>query len=324
MASDDKDFPIISETALPNLRRRMWGILPTVREPTGLPPQRPGTALVFSDGKKWVEAQGRIKGNEDFVVRAMAVSVVRTRERVVGVAVRIPSKDPADDFALLVGFWCKVTRPELVAEVGPIDVVDRLRRFLHGDGKLRQRGSEYTMEQLHQVRHQVEVRVRSYCEEVPPTIAGLAVRLSSVDVLTNDDLLAHQQRARELRWNDEFHTLTAMHADADVRRLASYVSDPAAFTFLREIDLDRIVAAAYADRRTQDENLFEFLSLLVRNGRIDLLPVDARGLVARLLDRLAGPRGPVRVDAPMTGTGPAVDAPGSSADEVRFMVADNP
>ena len=190
MPSDHKDFPVISETELPAARRRGWGILPSVRDPSGLPAQRPGTTLVFSNGTRWVEARGRIKGSEDFVVDAMVVSVVHTRERVIDVDVRIPSKDPAEDFAVQVGFSCRVTSPELVAELGPIDIVDRLRRFLLEDWKLRLRGAEFMTEEVHQVRHQVEVRLRSYCDEVPPRIPGLEIRLSSVDVLTNKELPA--------------------------------------------------------------------------------------------------------------------------------------
>jgi len=187
MASDDKDFPVISETELPVVRRRGWGMLPSFRDPNDLPAQRPGTTLVFSNGRRWVEARGRIKGTEDFVVDAMAVSVVVTRERVIEVDMRIPSKDPTEDFAVRVGFSCRVTAPELVAELGPIDIVDRLRRFLFEDRGLYQRGIDYPVGELHQVRHQVGVRVRSYCDEVPPNIAGLEIRLSSVDVLTNED-----------------------------------------------------------------------------------------------------------------------------------------
>jgi hypothetical protein len=336
MAGDDKDFPVIFETELPKARKRI--LLPDVREPDGLPVQRPGTTLVFNNGKKWVQARGRIKGTEEFVVDATEVSVVRTRERVVDVDVKIPSKDLAEDFGVLVGFSCKVTKPDLVAEQGPIDIVDRLRRYLLEDRKLRQRGTEYTVDELHQVRHQVEVRVRSYCDEVPPSIPGLEIRLSSVDVLTSADLLAHKKRMRDAQWNDEFTTLTSGHEDIQVRRLSTFLSDPAsaaAFAFLREkIDMEKIVTAAYADRRTQDENLLEFLKLLERNGKIDLLPVDARILVTRLLDRLGGTGGPVRVDATIGGAGAAVtmdaeartsiDASSSPADDDRFTVGDNP
>jgi hypothetical protein len=212
MANDDKDFPVISEIELPVVRRRGWGILPSVRDPADLPAQRPGTTLVFGNGKRWVEARGRLKGTEDFVVDAMTVSVVHTRERVIDVDTRIPSKDPAEDFAVLVGFSCRVTRPELVAEVGPIDVVDRLRRFLLEDRKLRQRGVEHTPEEVHQVRHQVDVRLRSYCDEVPPSIPGLEIRLSSVDVLTNEDFLARREPWSDLHGNEEFATFTTIHA----------------------------------------------------------------------------------------------------------------
>jgi len=337
MASDDKDFPVISEIELPVARRRGWGILPPVRDPNDLPAQRPGTTLVFSNGKRWVEARGRIKGSEDFVVDAMAVSVVRTRERVINVDVKIPSKDLADDFVVLAGFSCRVTRPELVAELGPIDIVDRLRRFLLEDRKLRQRGVEYSVDEHHQVRHQVEVRLRSYCDEVMPSVPGLEIRLSSVDVLTNEDILARGKRMRDLHWNDEFSTLTAMHEDADVRQLATYVSDPAsatAFAYLREnTDITKVAIAAYADRRTRDESLLELLQLLERCGKDDLLRVDARVLVTRLVDRLGGTRDPVRGDATAVGAEPvassdiaarsSIAASSTAADKEPFTVGDS-
>ena len=53
-------------------------------------------------------------------------------------------------------------------------------------------------EEVHQVRHLLDVRLRSYCDEVPPNIPGLEIRLSSVDVLTNEDFLARRNRSHDL------------------------------------------------------------------------------------------------------------------------------
>ncbi len=335
MSDDAKDFPVISETELPPARSRGWGLLPSIRDRDTLPQQRPGTVLVFNDGSRWTQARGRLKGTEDFVVDAVAVSVVRTRERIVDVDLEIHSKDPADDFGVLVRFACRVTNPELVAkELGPVDLSHDLKMYLEEDQELQVRGIRHTVSDIHEVRRLVNARVRAYCDETLPNLPGIAVRLSAVDVMTPVDLKEHMRRMRTERWDEEFKTLTAAHEDGDVRRLAVYLADPAsaaAMAMLRDkIDVEKIVTAAYADRRTQDDNLLEILKLLERTGWVDGYAVDTRALFGRLMDRLTGGAPPLRVDATVVpeqrqGDGvviPALDRAGGS-DEERFTIGDD-
>ena len=114
-----EDFPILQELALNVVRKRWAGVIPTKRDRADIPVQRPGTLLVFNDGKMWTSALRRVAGTESFVVDALSVSVVWTRTREVEVEVPIPSANPADDFTVLARFTCRVERAGLVAEQVP-------------------------------------------------------------------------------------------------------------------------------------------------------------------------------------------------------------
>ena len=52
--------------------------------------------------------------------------------------------------------------------------------------------------------------------------------------------------------------------------------------------IGKLVVDAYADRRTKDSNLLEFLKLLESNGQLDRLPIDGKVLVSRMLERFGG------------------------------------
>lgn len=308
-ADEHKDFPVSLEKELGKPRKRFAGLLVT-RDLSELPPQRPGTLLVFHNGSTWTVAHGRIKGSEDYVVEALSVSVVQSRMREIEVEVRIPSKDPADDFTVVAGFACQVTRPELIAEQGPFSVVKRLQTYLTKDAELLTKGMGYTVDEIHDVRYAVEARVRAYCAEVPPGIAGLEALLTTVQVLTPIDLKAHRERVRNAKWEREVTELLAKHEDQDVRRLAEIFRDPAAMAALGtvrdKVDLDKLIAGAYADRRTQDANLLEFLKILEKGGQLDSVPIDGRILIEHLIQRYGGATSPVKATATVGHESPAV------------------
>ena len=261
-----EDFPILHELALGVARKRWGGVIPSKRPRGEIPVQQPGTLLVFNDGRTWTSAQGRVAGTESFVVDALSVSVVWTRMRDVEVEVPIPSANPADDFTVLARFTCRVEKPELVAEQGPIDVARILGNFLRQDRGLHSKGEQFTIDEIHHVRHAVDARVRAFCDEVSPHIPGLEVTLSSVEVLTPADLRVHKKAIRDAVWAREISEKLAEFEHADAQELARLFREPeyiAALGVQRgTVDLGKLVVDAYADRRTKDSNLLEFLKLL--------------------------------------------------------------
>ena len=290
MPHDVAAFPIVSETELGEPRRRWGGIIPSIRDDVPVP--KAGTVLVFSDGRRWTSARGRVKGTEDFVVNATSVTVVQTRARTIDVDVEIPSADHADNFTVRVSFLCRVTSPELVAQEGPIDVVARLRTFLQQDGKLMELGLKHRVEHVHDVRRAAQARVRGYCEVFSPGIPGLEVTLASIQVLTPDDLRKHAEQMRDARWARELAEVLGQYEDADAQRLAERLRHPeyaAALGVIHDkVDLGRLTESLYGDRATKDANLLELLKLLEKNGQLDRLPIDGQVLVNRMVERLVG------------------------------------
>jgi hypothetical protein len=286
---DDSDFPVLLERGLDEPRRRAFGLLPAVRDPSEIPVQRPGTVLLFYDGLLWTQATGRVTGAEDFVRRALAVSVVWTRPRHVNVDLAIPSLDPADDFTVVASFRCIVTDTQIAAEEGPIDVVERLRSFLQRDPRLLHSGVQHRVEAIHSVRQQVQERVRQYCAAESPGIAGVDAALMTASVLTPEGLRTHTRKVRDARWAHDLAELLDEHGDADAKRLATRFDDPEFVDALApsrdEIDLDNLVVDEYADQKTKDAYLLELLTRLEKNGRLEQLPNEGRALVNRLIER---------------------------------------
>ena len=283
---DDSDFPVLFERGLEEPRRRIFGLLSAGRDRSEIPLQRPGTVLLFYDGRLWTQATGRVTGAEDFVRRALAVSVVWTRPRHVNVDVSLPSQDPADDFTVVAIFRCVVTSTQVAAEEGPIDVVERLRSFLQRDPVLVHSGVQHRVEAIHAVRHQVQERVREYCAAESPGIAGVAVNLVTAQVLTPEGLRAHTRKVRDARWAHDLAELLGEHGDDDAKRLATRFDDPEFVDALApsryEIDLDNLVVDEYADQKTKDAYLLELLTRLEKNGRLEQLPNEGTTVLARL------------------------------------------
>jgi hypothetical protein len=284
-------FPI-EEIPLSPVPKRFLGLIPAQRAAAEIPPQRPGTVLVFNTGEKWVEARGPIRGTESFVVGAVAVSIVQTRPEEVNVRIDIPSAGLADKFTILSRFACRVMEPARVAEHGPIDVSGALANFLRKDRKLLTLGVSTEVADLQVLRDRVDARVRAWCDEAPPPIPGLEAELWSVELLTPEALLRHHEQMRDARLARELAVLLASHEDEDAHRLAERITQPeylAALGVLRDkVDLTQLIADVYADRKTKDANILEFLKLLEKNGQLDRLPIDGRLLVQTLMTRLAG------------------------------------
>jgi len=285
------EFPV-KEIPLSPVPKRMFGLIPAQRALVEIPPQHPGTIRVFGSGESWVPARDRIRGSESFVVDADVVSVVRTRAEDVDVRIEIPSAGLADNFTILSRFACQVVDPVLVAKRGPIDVGHILSNFLRKDLQLMRLGVETDVANLRQLSDRVQARVRAWCHEAPPPIAGLDTDLWSVELETPPALLRHSEQVRDARLARELAVLLASHEDEDARRLAERITQPeylAALGVLREqVDLNQIISDVYADRKTKDANILEFLKLLEKNGQLDRLPIDGRVLVQTLMTRLAG------------------------------------
>ena len=175
-------YPVLEERALGPVPRR--GLLGGRRDPLELPPLDPGAVLVFEvDGEyRPLPVRRHLRGTESVVVRAVAVSLVDIRARVVPVDVVIPTLRAGQVFVVRATFRCRVTAPATVARAGITDVAGLLADHLRQDRELLVMGIDAGVEEVVEARARIHSRVRAYCMVAPPQVAGIEVVLATVDV----------------------------------------------------------------------------------------------------------------------------------------------
>jgi hypothetical protein len=280
------NYPVIAEYPLRPARRRV--LLGGRRDLAELPPQEPGTVLVFEVNGHYEAFRERrhLTGTEEAVVSAVAISVVDMRERVVTTTLAIPSNSPADDFTIEAVFRAKVTRPEVVASAGVTDMAATLRSYLSQDRDLLALGLHCGVEEINEVRGAVRRRVMAYCKVVPPQIEGMDVSLCEVRVPTPNPLRAHSTLVRDERWNQDLVEQRHASEQRDVERIHEVLQGgPSMVTALgisrREIHTSDAVRDAYESEDRQRKYVLEVLRALP-DGFLDSLPIDHMQFVTAL------------------------------------------
>jgi hypothetical protein len=290
-AQADESFPVLEEKSLPYIPARPFAR----RDRSQLPCVRPGTVLVFRHGSKYeaLSKDGHLSGREDIVVDAAEVSLVDLRPRNFPLFLPLPSAHPADDFTIKVQFQAHVTDAERAAEHGPLAMASFLTSYLAKDVRLTSLGSGQPVENIAEVRKLVSSQIEAYCELNPIHLPGLAVQLDTVDVLTPRELRAHDQRLRDEHWNQEEREL---QAKGDVKKVEPYEElvkrGPDALTAFGlangQTTANEAIAYAVEAEKRQVERYASAFSSLEKQGRLDLLDIDATELARLFLDNLAG------------------------------------
>ncbi|MFG1639598.1 hypothetical protein ACGFMK_04880 [Amycolatopsis sp. NPDC049252] len=222
-------YPIVEQRSLDPARvKGKWLWRKEFRDHGELP--RPNAHHVFVyrvDGEYILDsAQRRL--DEEQVVNATHVSLVDlTRDAEVLVELAIPCAE-ADDFTMRVTFVCTVTNPISVVREGRGDAQTLLRAYLKSHHRIFELGLEYRLDQVNEVRRDVNAQVKAFTTLKPPVISGIAVELRSVEVLTPVEYQKLMGNRRSIEYQYELdttqqrldHTLTTarQHNDHHLER----------------------------------------------------------------------------------------------------------
>ncbi|MEV6872837.1 hypothetical protein [Amycolatopsis sp. NPDC051128] len=169
---------------------------------------RPNAHQVFVyrvDGEYVLDsAQRRL--DEEQVVNATHVSLVDlTRDAEVLVELAIPCVE-AEDFTMRVTFVCTVTDAVSVVREGRGDAQTLLRAYLKSHHRIFELGLKYRLDEVNEVRRDVNAQVKAFTTLKPPVISGIAVELRSVEVLTPDEVRQLMGNRRSIEYQHELNT----------------------------------------------------------------------------------------------------------------------
>jgi hypothetical protein len=284
-------YPVLEERRLAPAGRRVFS---RTRDLTELPPQRPGTVLVFEVGSGYLAFTERrhLAGREDVVVNAVAVSVVDVRPQTITVQLNLPSLDPADEFIVLVDFHCEVVDPEQVAAGGLRDLTNTLRHYLRQDPALVQLTTSRSIEQINKVRAEITSRIEAFYRLRAPRIAGMSIELLNMRVVTPRELANHDRRMRDERWRQDHEGLVHDGEDRHATRMRSYFEGgPTAIAGLAaargELDLNQATQREYDAMQGKRQELIELWKSLPEAYQ-DTVAVDAQRIVDSVFDQILG------------------------------------
>ncbi|MGW3966495.1 hypothetical protein ACWED2_42230 [Amycolatopsis sp. NPDC005003] len=202
-----ESYPIVEQRSLdPAQVKGKFFWRKEYREHGELP--RPNAHQVFvyrADGEYVLDsAQRRL--DEEQVVNATHVSLVDlTRDAEVIVELAIPCAE-AEDFTMRVTFVCTVTNPVSVVREGRGDAQTLLRAYLKSHHRIFELGLKYRLDEVNEVRRDVNAQVKAFTTLKPPVISGIAVELRSVEVLTPDEVRQLMGNRRSLEYQHELDT----------------------------------------------------------------------------------------------------------------------
>lgn len=283
-------YPVLEERPLDRAKRRL--LVGGRREPADLPPQLPGTVLVFEVGGRFEVLHDRrhLSGREEAVVDAVAVSVVDMRARAVTVDLAVASVSAADDFTVRARFDCKVTQPDLVAAAGLTDLTTALRGHLGNDRELVRRCGGWQVEDINSVREWVTARVAAYCKIQPLRVGGMTITLAEVEVLTPTELRTHATGLRDEGWRQLLDELRTSYESREIDRTEAILHRGPEATSALAIVRGQEDAGQASERAHQIEaerrrDLLEMVKIMAEGHHLDTAPVDAMRFVDAFADQ---------------------------------------
>ncbi|MER7128367.1 hypothetical protein [Streptosporangium saharense] len=287
-----RGYPIVEERSLQPPQRRLGFLVR--RDLAELPETPVGTVLVFSvNGAYKAYTEGaHLRGSEEAVVRAKSVSVVYLRSRQVMAGIEIPSQDMGYGFQVQATFTCRVSDPEAVVASGVEDAATILRDHLRNDAGLMRLGVTRPVEEVHLLSVEVASRVRAYLEFCPPRLDGVDVTLVNVALLPPNDILAHGQSVKQLKWTGEIKEMQWAIENRDVARIEEIFKRGAEATTAFGVSREQLMMTdAVGITREAQENRMRSLSDLFHRlpeGTLDFLPIDTQGLINRVMTSIIG------------------------------------
>ncbi|WDZ86007.1 hypothetical protein [Micromonospora cathayae] len=282
-------YPVLTEKNLPPVLRRLIGT--RRRLVTDLPSLPPGAVYVFKvNGQHRLYGDRHVDHSDETVVDAVAVSVVQRRAANLQCVLAIPSASAADEFTVVVNFRCQVLTPEAVAEAGLNDLVTLLTTYLWQDRELKNLGLQFRIEDINDVRRQVDARITAYCHLVPPVVPGMDVALSSVVVHPSADLRAQRRRVRDKKWDQEVGRLDVAWQNEEIDRYATLLSAGPTYADALGISRNEINVGQVAERMHDTEAerrrlVGAVVQDMVARGFLDRADFDPVRLVEELVGR---------------------------------------
>ena len=193
------NYPVAEARTLGEAQRSgPLGFRRPVRGAAEIPDADGHQVLVYRVDGEYVLDSARLRRGDDDVVRATHVSVVDMRAGApVAVDLSIPSRDAAE-FAVHVTFACTVTDPVAVVRDG-VHAGTALRSYLTSHSRIFQLGLGYAVDDVNEVRRDVDAQITAYTTVKPPHLTGISVTLAGVEVLTPDELVALERARRGQR-----------------------------------------------------------------------------------------------------------------------------
>jgi hypothetical protein len=182
------NYPIVDQRSLdPTRKRGPFGLGRRLRDEDELLKPNAHEVLVYRVNGQYVMDNASRDGSHEQVVNATHVSQVdMSRNRRVMVPLEIPSSQ-GSLFSVQVLFMCTVTDPVVVVREGLRHAEATLDAYLRGRHRIFELGQDFRIDQINEVRRDVNAQIKAYTLVSPPTAPGMLVRLAGVEVLTPEE-----------------------------------------------------------------------------------------------------------------------------------------
>jgi hypothetical protein len=309
-------YPILEERTLPPVK----GWLRPRRELAQLPPQRPGTVLVFTVNGRYevLRDAPQLRGTEETVVGASSVSLVDiSRDRLLPVNIELPSASPADSFTAVVTFMCTVEDPAEVVR-NRLRPAALLRAYLGGE--IRTLAQDRDVAAVNELRDLVRATVKACFELKPPRLDGMFVALADVDVRPPDSLVVYARETRDLDRSQKLDArrkqFTREQAELfeEIERRGGPIAVEAVAWAMEQVSADTIAQRAFDREDRYQQRAAEAVRILAERGFADRVSVDTEQLISRFLHSLAGPADRAPHGSPLRLDGPAAPPPAITAE----------
>jgi hypothetical protein len=240
-SATDPGYPVIEEWPLSPVPRRM--LRTARRDPSELPRPQPGVSLVFYAEQRKIAypEHQQIDYANEVVVDAISVRVVDIRARRLTVPLWLRSKTAVGEFAVHVIFGCQVDQVEVAADYSGIDLVGDLRDYVLSDGDLLKTGAHFAVTDALEARDAIETQIEARCELTPYVLPGVRIDFRRAQVLTPEDLAAHEGRKVDIL---RTHEITRLETEG--------AFDHKEFSTTRSRDITRFESESAAEQRRRE------------------------------------------------------------------------
>lgn len=264
-------YPIIDDRHRGSTRRRDLS-RPGGRHRDQTAPPHPAAhhVLVYRVGGRYVEGGAGCRPDADQLAVATQVTTVDIRrEAVTVVRLAVPAAD-VGTFTVRVTFRCTVVDPVMVVREGITDARAILAAYLRNHRQIFALGRRHPLSAAGQLNGSVRAQIGAYVALMPPTVDGMVIALSDVDVSAPADLTDPKPRVPG-------HAMKAI--DADPRR-----------TLVLALSVDRSPPTPAAGRCTHEDRRralnakLEMAQKLIRRGVADVQLSTLDRIVGEFID----------------------------------------